>query len=49
MVGSLWLLALASKSLPTRTTYAVWTGIGVASTVSESRRLPPESHACAWS
>ncbi len=33
MIGSLWLLEIASKSLPVSTAYAVWTGIGVASTV----------------
>jgi quaternary ammonium compound-resistance protein SugE len=29
MMGSLWLLALALKSIPIGTAYAVWTGIGV--------------------
>ncbi len=29
MVVSVWLLALAMKSLPVGTAYAVWTGIGV--------------------
>lgn len=33
MVGSLWLLALGLKSIPLSTAYAVWTGIGVVSTV----------------
>lgn len=32
LVGSLWLLALAARSLPLGTAYAVWTGIGVAGT-----------------
>lgn len=30
---SVWLLALAMKSLPVGTAYAVWTGIGVVGTV----------------
>lgn len=33
MVCSLSLLALATKSLPISTSYTVWTGIGLASTV----------------
>ncbi len=28
MIGSLWLLALAMKTLPLGTSYMVWTGIG---------------------
>lgn len=28
MVGSLWLLAIALRSIPIGTAYAVWTGIG---------------------
>ena len=28
LAGSMWLLALAMKSLPVGTAYAVWTGIG---------------------
>ncbi|WP_421926143.1 quaternary ammonium compound efflux SMR transporter SugE [Neoaquamicrobium sediminum] len=28
MVGSFWLLALAMRSLPLGTAYAIWTGIG---------------------
>lgn len=32
MVGSIWLLALAARSLPIGTAYAVWTGIGVVGT-----------------
>lgn len=28
MVGSVWLLALAVRSLPLGTAYAIWTGIG---------------------
>ena len=28
MVGSFWLLALALRSLPLGTAYAIWTGIG---------------------
>lgn len=28
MAGSLWLLALALRSLPLGTAYAIWTGIG---------------------
>ena len=33
MVASLWLLAIALKTLPLGTTYAVWTGIGTLGTV----------------
>jgi quaternary ammonium compound-resistance protein SugE len=33
MIGSFWLLALAMKSLPVGTAYAVWVGIGVMGTV----------------
>lgn len=33
MVVSLWLLALALKTLPLGTAYAVWTGIGTIGTV----------------
>jgi quaternary ammonium compound-resistance protein SugE len=32
MIASLWLLALALKSLPLGTAYAVWTGIGAVGT-----------------
>jgi quaternary ammonium compound-resistance protein SugE len=32
MVGSVWLLALALKSIPVGTGYAVWTGIGAVGT-----------------
>lgn len=32
MALSLWLLALATRSLPIGTAYAVWTGIGAAGT-----------------
>jgi len=32
MIGSMWLLALAARSLPIGTAYAVWTGIGVVGT-----------------
>jgi len=32
MIGSVWLLALALKSIPVGTGYAVWTGIGVIGT-----------------
>lgn len=46
MVASLWLLALALKSIPVGTAYAVWTGIGAAGTAvmgillfGESREL----------
>ncbi|MDR3396043.1 MAG: quaternary ammonium compound efflux SMR transporter SugE [Pandoraea sp.] len=28
MIGSVWLLALAVRSLPLGTAYAIWTGIG---------------------
>ena len=30
MAGSFWLLALAMRSLPLGTAYAIWTGIGAA-------------------
>jgi quaternary ammonium compound-resistance protein SugE len=33
MVGSVWLLALAMKTLPVGTAYAVWVGIGAVGTV----------------
>jgi quaternary ammonium compound-resistance protein SugE len=33
MAGSVWLLAIAMKSLPVGTAYAVWTGIGAVGTV----------------
>jgi quaternary ammonium compound-resistance protein SugE len=32
MIGSLWLLGLALKSIPIGTAYAVWTGMGVVGT-----------------
>ena len=32
MAASMWLLALAARSLPIGTAYAVWTGIGAAGT-----------------
>ncbi|MDH4149878.1 MAG: quaternary ammonium compound efflux SMR transporter SugE [Betaproteobacteria bacterium] len=32
MIGSVWLLALALRSIPVGTGYAVWTGIGVIGT-----------------
>lgn len=32
MAGSMWLLAVAARSLPIGTAYAVWTGIGAAGT-----------------
>jgi quaternary ammonium compound-resistance protein SugE len=32
MVASLWLLAVALKTLPLGTSYAVWTGIGTVGT-----------------
>ena len=32
MLGSFWLLALAVRTLPIGTAYAVWTGIGAAGT-----------------
>lgn len=32
MIGSVWLLALALKSVPVGTGYAVWTGIGAVGT-----------------
>lgn len=34
MVVSIWLLALAMKSLPVGTAYAVWTGIGIVGAVA---------------
>lgn len=34
MIASMWLLALAARSLPIGTAYAVWTGIGVVGTAS---------------
>ncbi len=33
MIASLWLLAIALKTLPLGTAYAVWTGIGTLGTV----------------
>lgn len=33
IVGSMWLLAIAAKTLPIGTAYAVWVGIGVVGTV----------------
>ncbi len=33
MVASMWLLAIAVRSLPVGTAYAVWTGIGTVGTV----------------
>jgi quaternary ammonium compound-resistance protein SugE len=33
LVGSVWLLAIAVRSLPLGTAYAVWTGIGAVGTV----------------
>jgi quaternary ammonium compound-resistance protein SugE len=33
MAGSVWLLAVAVRSLPLGTAYAVWTGIGAVGTV----------------
>ncbi|MET0509999.1 MAG: quaternary ammonium compound efflux SMR transporter SugE [Burkholderiaceae bacterium] len=33
MVGSVWLLALAMKTLPVGTAYAVWVGVGAVGTV----------------
>ena len=33
MLGSIWLLAIAMKSLPVGTAYAVWVGIGATGTV----------------
>lgn len=33
MIASFWLLALALRSLPLGTAYAVWTGIGATGTV----------------
>lgn len=32
MIGSVWLLAMALKSIPVGTGYAVWTGIGAVGT-----------------
>lgn len=32
MLGSLWLLSLALRTIPLGTAYAVWTGIGAAGT-----------------
>ena len=32
MIGSLWLLGLATKTLPLSTAYAVWVGIGTVGT-----------------
>lgn len=32
MAASMWLLALAARTLPIGTAYAVWTGIGAAGT-----------------
>jgi quaternary ammonium compound-resistance protein SugE len=32
MIGSIWLLAMALKSIPVGTGYAVWTGIGAVGT-----------------
>lgn len=32
MIGSVWLLAVALKSIPVGTGYAVWTGIGAVGT-----------------
>lgn len=32
MIGSMWLLALAARTLPIGTAYAVWTGIGAVGT-----------------
>jgi quaternary ammonium compound-resistance protein SugE len=33
LIGSVWLLAIAVRSLPLGTAYAVWTGIGAVGTV----------------
>jgi quaternary ammonium compound-resistance protein SugE len=33
MIASMWLLALAARTLPIGSTYAVWTGIGTVGTV----------------
>lgn len=33
MIGSLWLLGIAMKSLPVGTAYSVWVGIGAIGTV----------------
>ncbi len=32
MIGSMWLLAIATRTLPIGTSYAVWVGIGVVGT-----------------
>jgi len=34
MIGSFWLLALALRSIPLGTAYAVWTGIGAVGTAA---------------
>ena len=34
MVGSLWLLGIAMKSLPVGTAYSVWVGVGAIGTVA---------------
>ncbi|MDH4022951.1 MAG: quaternary ammonium compound efflux SMR transporter SugE [Gammaproteobacteria bacterium] len=34
MLGSLWLLALALRSIPLGTAYAIWTGIGAVGTAA---------------
>ncbi|MEO5821713.1 MAG: multidrug efflux SMR transporter [Vicinamibacteraceae bacterium] len=34
MVASMWLLAIAVRTLPVGTAYAVWTGIGTVGTVA---------------
>lgn len=34
MIGSVWLLAIAMKSLPVGTAYSVWVGIGAVGTVA---------------
>ena len=39
MIGSVWLLALALKSIPVGTGYAVWTGIGVLGEPANALRL----------
>lgn len=33
MIGSLWLLGIAMKSLPVGTAYSVWVGVGAVGTV----------------
>ena len=33
MIASLWLLAIALKTLPLGTSYAIWTGVGTLGTV----------------